>query len=112
MLIASGTMVSPTPERWSATPPLPPQCATSRALELVIDVGDGSEIFMSPPKIDRAVFAPAGYYYGMAKNKAAKTAPPNGSVLPIIQQKLDPKLDELFKTSVSAPPARKLELID
>jgi hypothetical protein len=43
----------------------------------------------------------AGCHKKMAKHKSAKPAPPNGSILSIAAAKLDPKLDELFKTSVS-----------
>jgi hypothetical protein len=48
----------------------------------------------------------------MAKHKSAKPAPPNGSIVPVVQAKLDPKLDQLFKTSVSAPPDYQFGLID
>jgi hypothetical protein len=40
----------------------------------------------------------------MAKQKGVKLPAPNDSILPVVKAKLDPKLDELFKTSVSAPP--------
>jgi hypothetical protein len=40
--------------------------------------------------------------FEMAKHQGAKPPAQNGSILPIAKAKLDPELDQLFKTSVSA----------